>query len=56
MPTMKMSLHDRSANNPPDRVSTFLVGTACAPEREMLVLVSPEGLEQGFDRRSSRPN
>jgi quercetin dioxygenase-like cupin family protein len=49
-------IHYRSANNLPDRVSKFLVVMVCAPGREMLVLVSPEELEQRKDRRSSRPN
>ncbi|MEU8386881.1 cupin domain-containing protein [Micromonospora sp. NPDC048842] len=49
-------IHYRSANNLSDQVTKFLVVMVCAPGQEMLVLVSPDELEQRKNRRSIRPN
>ncbi|MET7747827.1 MULTISPECIES: cupin domain-containing protein [Micromonospora] len=48
-------IHYQAANNLPDQQARFLVVMVCAPDKEMLVLVSPEELEARKDRRAPRP-
>jgi quercetin dioxygenase-like cupin family protein len=44
-------IHYRAANNLPDHTSKFVVVMVCAPDQDMLTLVSAAELEQRKDRR-----
>ncbi|WP_204082653.1 cupin domain-containing protein [Asanoa ishikariensis] len=48
-------IHYQAANNLADRPSKFVVVMVCAPDQQMLVLVSPEELDARKDRRAPRP-